>query len=269
MEKLNKLPIISYYASSIFLVLYLVFWAFLHIPFIYYAPGLYDFYTYTYGIIALLGSLGGFYTVSLFGGLTSELGKALFLFSIGLIFQFFGQLTFAYYSYFLGIENPYPSLMEVFYFGSIPIYFMAMFFLGKAAGLQYLVKIAKGKMLLSLLIPLFMVALAYFMFLADYPIAETSALIIFLDFGYPIGQALQVSMALAVYFLSYKLLGGALRRTVLQFIYALFIQFLADMLYTVQTLKESWTAAGTSDLLYLLSYFVMGYAIYQFYTVFI
>lgn len=224
-----------------------------------------NFYTYTYGFVALFGSVPGFIVSRYFGGLKSVLGKSLFFFSLGLLFQFLGQVTFFYYSFFLGIENPYPSLMEVFYFGSLPIYIYAIFLMGLASGSSFMLKRSKWYYSLVVIVPVLMVWLAYYLFLTDYDFADTSSLVVFLDFGYPILQAVQVSIAIITFFLTRKMLGGYTKFSVLLIILALIAQYIADLIYTLRTYAETWMAGGISDFLYLISYFSLAVALYSFY----
>src|SRR5581483_11867915 len=63
-----------------------------------------------YGSMALLGGVGGFISAQKWGGMKSVMGKAILVFSLGLLFQTFGQYVFWYYNYFLKVEVPYPSI---------------------------------------------------------------------------------------------------------------------------------------------------------------
>jgi hypothetical protein len=224
----------------------------------------YDYYTYTYGLVALLVSIPGFYASCTYGFTRSILGKSLLLFSLALLFQFFGQLTFAYYSFYLGIDNPYPSLMEVFYFGSLPIYILAIWYLARSTGTLGSVRVFKRNWVPAILIPFIMVCLAYYLFIYGYDYSDTTPLIVFLDFGYPLLQAIQVSLAVVTYLVSAKILGGVLKKPILLTIAALVVQYIADVVYTVRTFNETWQSAGVSDLLYLISYFMMGFALYHY-----
>ena len=79
-------------------------------------------YSDTYGVIALWAGIIGFISMGKFGYLKSAIGQFIFLFSLGVLFQFIGQVINSYYRVILEIEAPYPSFADLFYFLSIPIY---------------------------------------------------------------------------------------------------------------------------------------------------
>ena len=53
-----------------------------------------------YQILALFGAITGFWIAKSWGGYKSLLGKALSLFSLGLLLQSFGQSAYSYYIFF-------------------------------------------------------------------------------------------------------------------------------------------------------------------------
>src|SRR5258708_29340803 len=75
-----------------------------------------------YGVMALIGAIYGVNISRKWGGLKSIIGKALFMFSIGLFAQEFGQIVYSFNDYVLHKPGLYPSLGDLGYFGSIPLY---------------------------------------------------------------------------------------------------------------------------------------------------
>ena len=77
----------------------------------------YDFYvtlfTGTYGLVALFGGALGVFISKKWGGINSVFGRAVLMFSIGLLAQELGQLIYFYYIYVLRLELPYPSLGDI------------------------------------------------------------------------------------------------------------------------------------------------------------
>src|SRR5579872_6655593 len=141
-----------------------------------------------YGLLALWGAICGLFLSKKWGGFKSVTGKAIIFFSLGLFAQEFGQLVYSYYTYFAKIAIPYPSLGDVGYFGSIPLYILAVFYLGRAAGVTIKLQSIKHQ-LFAILIPALMLAFGYWMFLRDYKFDFSHPLTVFLDFGYPLGEA--------------------------------------------------------------------------------
>ncbi len=209
-----------------------------------------------YGLMALLGAIYGLITAKQWGGLKSSLGLVTLCLAAGLAFAEFGQLIFSYYNIISKVEIPYPSLADVGFFGNIPLYILACFYLAKTVGVQASMK-KIGVKLLALLLPLVLIGAAYKYFLSGYEFADVGKLTVFLDFGYPIGQAVYVSFALFILLATSNRLGGLMRSRILLILFAFFAQFAADFNFLYQTKNETWTNGGYGDVLYLLAYFLM------------
>lgn len=221
-----------------------------------------QFFAASYGVMALWGGLWGLTSSKKWGGFRSVLGRSILMFSLGLLFQEFGQITYSYYIYFAKIEVPYPSIGDIGYFGSIPLYIYGVWLLAKVAGVN-IAKASIFKKFLATLIPILMVTFAYFLFLQGYEFDWSSPLTIFLDFGYPFFQAIYVSLAIITYLLSKKVLGGIMKAKVLLILFALVVQFYSDYTFLYQALRGTWYAGGTNDFIYLVSYTLMTLALFQ------
>ncbi len=82
-----------------------------------------------------------------------------------------------------------------------------------------------------------------------------------MDFGYPLGQAFYISIALLVFFTSRNFLGGVLKKPIIFLIVALFFQYISDFNFLYQASAGTWYVGGVGDYLYAVSYFVMALAI--------
>jgi hypothetical protein len=220
-------------------------------------------FTVSYGVIALYGGVIGLLASKKWGGAKSLLGRTILLFSIGLLLQEVGQLFYTYYIYFKHTEVPYPSLGDIGYFGSVLCYIGGTILLTKTSGVKFSLHNYYNRLIL-LALPIAMLVVSYMMFLKDYQ--YTNALTAFLDFGYPLGQAIYISIAILAYLLSIKLLGGVVRKAILFIIFALVVQYVADSTFLYQVQKGTWYAGGWNDYIYVLSYFVMSLALLKFYT---
>ena len=220
----------------------------------------------TYGLICIWGGVLGLIIASKWGGFSSTIGRALIILSLGLLTQEFGQLVFSYYNIFLHIEIPYPSLADIGFFGTIPFYIVGMLLLAKAAGAKFSLNTFINQ-LQALLIPVAMLIFSFTLFLNNYHIDFTQPLKTFLDFGYPLGEALYVSIAILTYSLSRKFLGGLMRTKILFFIVAFIIEYIADFNFLWQNNQGTWVNGGYGDYLYFLSYFIMALSIIQMKTV--
>lgn len=220
----------------------------------------------SYGIICLWGGFWGFVISKKWGGLSSTLGKAIISLSLGLLAQEFGQLIFSYYNVFLKVEIPYPSLADIGFFGSIPFYIYGMVLLAKASGAKFSLGTVINK-IQAIFIPFILLIVSYFVFLSDYQFDSTSSLKTFLDFGYPFGEALYISVAILTYSLSRKFLGGVMRSRILFLIGAFGVQYAADFNFLYQNSRGTWINGGYGDFIYFLAYFVMTLGLIQLKTV--
>lgn len=214
----------------------------------------------TYGLVALVGGFIGLLVSKKWGGRKSKLGRAVLFFALGLLAQAFGQGVYDYYYYAWHVNAPYPSLGDLGYFGSILLYVYALWLLAGIAGIKISLRSYKGKVL-ALLIPTVVLLVSYLSFLKDYRTDGAPALTVFLDFGYPLGQAFYLSLAILIFFLTRKVLGGLMRPIILLLLFSLAVQYAADYNFLYQDIRSSWLDGGYGDLIYLSAYFLMTLSI--------
>lgn len=214
----------------------------------------------SYEFISIFGGICGLFITKHWGGRKSILGRAVLAFSIGLFLQSFGQVVYNFYTLVEKIQAPYPSLGDIGYFGSIFAYLYGVICLARYTGVNISFKSLANKILVFI-IPIGLLALSYFTFLKDYQFDWTNPVKVFLDFGYPLGQAFYVSIALLVLILSRKFLGGILKKPVLLLVFALVIQYVSDSNFLFQANNGNWYAGSIGDFLYAVSYFAMTVAI--------
>ena len=216
----------------------------------------------SYQVLALWGGAWGLIVSRSWGGRRSVMGRAIGAFGIGMLLQVLGQSVFSWYNLFAGVEMPYPSLADLGYFGSIPFYAYGIYNLGRASGIRVSLKSVSSQ-IQAVAIPVVVLGMSYFYFLRSYEFDWSSPLRVFLDFGYPLGQAFYVSVALLVYLLSRKTLGGAMKEKVLFILAALAVQYLADYNFLYQAAAGSWGVSGYGDVVYMTAYFLMGVGLIQ------
>lgn len=216
-----------------------------------------------YAVLALYGTYCGLTTSKRWGGFTSMIGRSLIFFSLGLFFQVMGQLIYAYYSFFQHISVPYPSFGDIGYFGSIPLYALGVYYLAKVSGINLGIQSFHNKVSV-IAIPGVILLCAYILFLNNYSLDLSQPIKTFLDFGYPFGQAIYVSIAILTYQLSKNFLGGIMKIKILFIILALILQFLSDYTFLYQLTAQTWVAGGLNDFMYLTSYLVMVISLEQF-----
>ena len=99
------------------------------------------------------------------------------------------------------------------------------------------------------------------MFLKDYDLYGVGPIQAFLDFGYPLGEAVYVSLAIMAYLLTYRVLGGAMRNKILMLVIAYIIAYITDSFFLARSLDGSYYNGGPADLLYASSFLFMSLAI--------
>lgn len=214
-----------------------------------------------YQLIAILGGLFGLFVAKSFGWLKSFFGRSITFFSIGLLLQSFGQSVYSYYNLIANVQAPYPSLGDVGFFGSVIFYILGIIYLSKileahlSQKLQYKIQVV--------IVPIFVLIGAYLIFLKDYEFDWTDKLKTFLDFGYPLGQAFYVSLAVSALLISTKVLGGIFKKPITLFLLALIMQYLSDFYFLVQANAGNWYVGGIGDFLYMLSYLIMTLSIIE------
>ena len=218
-----------------------------------------ELYSDSYWIIGLVGALYGLSVSKAWGGLKSLFGKSLFFFSLGLFAQVFGQITYTYFALVKGVEAPYPSVGDIGFFGSILFYLGGLLYLKRALGTKFILATTTKK-IISIVLPLLILAGSYFVFLRDYE-SSGATIATFLDFGYPLGQAFYISVAVLIYLMSFKALGGIMKNKILLLILALVLQYVADFMFLYRFSKDEWYTGGFNDFMYQLAYLVMTIAL--------
>lgn len=215
---------------------------------------------FIYGGFSLFGGLWGLLVSRQWGGLKSVMGRATLALSAGLLLQGFGQYSFWYYNFVLRIEVPYPSVPDIGYFGTIPFYIYSAFCFAKASGVKVSLRSFKSK-LQAIIIPVVMLGVGYGLFLRDYDFSNTTPQQVFFDYGYPLGQAIYISIAILTYNLSRGILGGVMKNKILLLLFAFLAQFMADYIFIY--FHDLYFPASFIDLFYLIAYAAMTLGILQ------
>jgi hypothetical protein len=227
-----------------------------------------DWYNMVYGTMALFGGIFGLIVAYRWGGLRSQVGRTITFFSLGLLLQEFGQVSYNYYRYILHVtETPYPSMGDIGFLGYIPMYMLGMYYLGKISGAQ----LGVGKwvnQLHAFFVFAIVVGGSYYFFLHGYTYDFTKPVVMLFDLGYPLGQASNMAAMIVALIFSWKYLGGVMRSRVLFLAGAFTFQYIADFNFLYQLNRGTWSYSGYGDLLYLVAYFLMAFGLVQLKTVF-
>ncbi|MDD5050239.1 MAG: hypothetical protein PHV93_00665 [Candidatus Pacebacteria bacterium] len=214
----------------------------------------------TYQIIALWGGIRGLMASRAWGGHKSKLGRLIIAFSIGLLFQVFGQTVSSYFVYTTG-DIPYPSLGDLGFFGSIPFYMYGVFLLAQVSGVSFSLKKNITKQTIAFGAFLAMIFVSYLIFLNGQQFDWSDRLGTFLNIAYPLTQAGYVALAILTYLLSRKYLGGMMKIPILLFLAALVIEYLSDFTFLYQAVHNLYIPEGINDYMYCVAYFIMAIAL--------
>lgn len=203
----------------------------------------------TYGFLGLFGVINGLRIAKKWGGWDSKLGRGLIFLCLGLLGQTIGLSIWLYYNLVLKVDVPYPAWSDAGYFSIIPFNVLAMISLGYLAGVKFSFRSAKAKFF-ALFVGILMVSVAYFLFLKEVKVDFSNPVRTFLDFGYPLGEALVISMAITVYGVTTKTLGGTFKIPMIFTIYYLFFVFLSDYSFLYTAGQGTYYNGSWVDLVY-------------------
>ncbi|HOR23648.1 hypothetical protein KBB76_01855 [Candidatus Saccharibacteria bacterium] len=213
------------------------------------------FLTAFYGVLALI-------TAKYWSWLHSKIGQAVFFIGAGNFIWGAGQLVWAYYFYRYPNQEYQPQrILDVLFFSAVPLWFYGVLKLTKASGAKYGLKKLKGKLLVLFLV-VFMGALSYYLlvFLAregsayfNQPLWEQ-----FFDLGYSVGDAIIFTVALAIFGLSWRLLGGRFKAPVIVMLAGFGVMYVADVLFSYLGGKELYYNGDISDMLYLAAVVIIS-----------
>lgn len=221
-------------------------------------------FNWFYGFIALSGAGYGVYiSHTRWGGWDSVIGKGLILLSLGLFGQWFGLQVWTYYNVIAHLEVPYPSWADLGYFSLVPFYGLSAFMFAKASGAKFSLKTKSGKVWAAV-IPFMALMLSYSLFLRDIGLDLSDPLKTFLDFGYPLGEIIPVSIAMFTLTLSRSFLGGTMRSRIIYLVGAFFFQFLTEYAFLYAAGAGLYTNGGWNDLMYASAYTIMSLGLISF-----
>jgi hypothetical protein len=245
----------------VFFVVYLLWWAYMFFSGIQ-EGAIVDNWTDTYGIIAAIGGIGGLIAAKHWGGWKSYFGRSMSLLSVGLFFQFLGQLSYAIYARVYHVENPYPSFGEFFYYGSFPIFIYAMITMGKALGIS--IGLKPWKKIGMWIIPSIFAIISWFFFLQGYEFTKEDLLLDIYNFSYPLIEAIYLGFTGIAFLYSFQSLGGKLRPYVSLVFLSMLASYFSNSYFMYEDINGMWRPSGISDLVYFITYFLMGLAFMSF-----
>lgn len=222
-----------------------------------------DIIALLYPLVSLWGGVWGLLIARQWGGTKSILGRAFAAFSIGLLGQSFGQLTYMIDMYVLNVNPPpYPSVADIGFFSTGIFYAYGAVELARAAGVKLSLKSYKGQAM-AIVIPILWAVFSYIFFLRGYEFDWQQPITIILDLISPVIDGAYLSLAILVYLLSRKFLGGMMKWPVLILLIAIAAEAVSDYTYIyLSTYNEAALYQGSfNDFMYFATYTFMALAL--------
>ncbi len=219
----------------------------------------------SYQVVALVGALGGFMVKKYIFYEAPSLvliRKSIFSFSMGLLFQVFGQSTFYFLWLVPKMQTSYIvfDLPGLFFLASLFCFIRALFMLAGITG----IKIQRNSFLKNievLAIPVIILVFSYIILLKDYVFEWAYPLKIFFDFFIPIFGAIYVSLALIILIYSKNLVANRMKWPPI--LLAMIFLYVADFLFLYYVKADRWVNGGYDDFLRMVAYFVLSISLLQ------
>lgn len=228
-------------------------------------------YSFLFGLIPLVGGVIGMLKARIWGGLKSALGKAVFFVSLGLTLWGLGETVWSYYNFFRNVPAPYPSLADIGFAPSIFFWFLGTVYLSIAMGALFALKRSSLAKKLVVIVPILFLIPSYYL---QVHVARGGVLIpqgdgllkAILDVAYPFGDFLALTLAAAVFILSYRYFGGIYRKAVSYLLLGLAVMYCGDSIFAYTTTKGTYYNANWGDLVLTTGLFLITYGILAFAT---
>lgn len=212
----------------------------------------------------LFGGLVGFRNARSWGGLKSAVGRAIIFLSLGMLTWAFGMLIWNYYIFFARVEVPYPSLADVGFALSVPLWAWGIAELSKATGVRFSLHRMGGK-ILFVVIPVLVTIISYYLLIevARGGVIEwtSDGLKLFFDLFYPVGDIIILSVAVMLPILSYNFLGGLYKYSIVIICLGFGTMYFADFLFSYTTTKGTYFNGHFVDFLFVTAMSILSFAL--------
>lgn len=221
-------------------------------------------FSFSTAVLAFAGGVMGLIISSHWGGSRSSVGKAVLMMSLGTTSWSLGNFVWSFYNFILHTEMPYPSFADLGYTLAVPLWAIGVFYLSQATGARFSLRKMKGRLLLFVLPIIAGIFSYYFLFgiARGYSIPiEGGWLKIFLDFYYPLGDWVILTMTLLLFGLSVRYLGGRFRTPVFIILIGFVIMFFADFSFSYTTTVGTYFNGNFPDLLFAVAMFAISFGV--------
>ena len=208
------------------------------------------------GIFVVLGS-------KQWAGEGGLIHKGLFFIGLGMILWASGGFIWSFYNFFLHMPAPYPSLADIGYAPSVFFYCLGTIYLSRGAGADLGLRKKYVKQLM-VIIPVIMLTFSYYilievgrggvLFTPNDPFLKT-----FLDFAYPIGDFVSLTVSVILSWLYFDFLVKKYRYGVIFVLLGMVGMFFADFSFSYTTTRNIYFNGNFSDFLFALGMFLLAF----------
>lgn len=227
------------------------------------------FYSFSFSLIPLVGGLVGIAVSKPWGMLQSSMGRALFYIAAGLFTWGAGSMIWSFYNFFLKVSAPYPSMADVGFILSVPLWIVGIISLSHATGARFGLKKMKGKLfLLTVFVSVAVISYYLLVIVARGGVLTESFdnyLKLFFDLGYPLGDVIILALALGIYGLSFNYFGGQYKRAIYALLLGFAAMYFADFVFSYTTTVETFYNGNLGDLLFTVALFLITFGTLGFY----
>lgn len=224
-------------------------------------------YSFAFSLIPLVGGLYALFSSRAWGS-SSAVGRVVFFTGAGLFSWGSGSMVWSYYNFFLHIPAPYPSVADVAFILSLPLWILGMINLSKATGAQFGLKTIGGKLSI-IFIPLIVILLSYVLLVrvARGGVVTNSLdnhVKLFFDLAYPIGDVAVFTVAAVIFVLSMNYIGGIYKSAILSMIIGFCAMYFADFIFSYTTSAGTFYNGNYGDLIFTVTLFLIAYGLFRF-----
>lgn len=211
-------------------------------------------YNLVYGSIFIFGGLVTlFYSVQF--SLSTNLGKMLLFFGLGLLSFATGNIIWYFYNNFLQVEIPFPSIADVMYISFYPLMVIGTLYLLKIYKTLVTQNIVRDSIIIVIIS--FIVIFTIFSrldLLSDFTLIQK-----FVNVFYPVGDAVIIALTL----IALRIGGGKLHPSLYIFTFGLLMQSVADLLFNYRNAIGVYWNGDIADLFFSFGGYFMSFGIFE------
>ncbi len=219
-------------------------------------------------IIPLTGAAFGFMNSKQWGWLSSHVGRATFFLAAGLLTWGLGQCYWSYVTI-AGIEEiPYPSLADVGYIASWPLWTIGVINLSLAAGAKFSLKDRSkiGSATTALVIAGLISAMSYYLLIVvakggHIDFSSGIDFKTFFDLAYPIGDVIILTITALTFTLLLKYLGGKYKIAILTIMAGYVLNYVTDFTFSYTTTSGEYFNGHYVDLMFPTVMFILAFGL--------